>query len=86
MTSLRGICLGGRADIGRYCQCLMQNTNNRFGKHILSLFAPSKLINEPILDHFVLLKIDNFDGQYPRISFLYILYPVNFSNKYSVSR
>ena len=34
--------LSGRADIGRYCQCLMQNTNNCIGKCIFSLFAPSK--------------------------------------------
>ena len=47
----------------------MQNTSDRFGKYIFALFAPSKLINEPILDHFVLLKIDNFDVRYPKISF-----------------
>ena len=69
MTSLRGICLGGRADIGRYCQCFMQNTNNRIGKYIISLFAPSKLTNDPILDHFILLRSDSFDFRYPRISF-----------------
>ena len=72
MTSLREISLGGRADIGRYCQCFMQNTNNRIGKYIFSLFAPStdsKLINDPILDHFILLRSDSFDFRYPRISF-----------------
>ena len=45
------------------------NANNRFGKYIFALFAPSKLINEPILDHFVLLKIDKLDVRYTRISF-----------------
>ena len=37
------------APAGRYCQCLLQNTNNRIGKNIFSLFAPLKLINDPIL-------------------------------------
>ena len=42
---------------------LMQNTNNCIGNYIFSLFVPSKLINEPILDHFILLtrRSDNFD-------------------------
>ena len=28
------------APAGRYCQCLLQNTNNRIGKNIFSVFAP----------------------------------------------
>ena len=39
------------APAGRYCQCLLQNTNNRIGKNIFSLFAPLKLINDPISDN-----------------------------------
>ena len=47
----------------------MQNTNNLIGKNIFSFFAPSKLINEPILDQLYSLKRDNFDVRYPRMSF-----------------
>ena len=34
----------------------------------LSFFARIKFINELAVDHFILLKGDNFDFQYPRIS------------------
>ena len=51
------------APAGRSCQCLMQNTNNRIGKNIFSLFAPLKLINDPVLDnafYFFFLRSENF--------------------------
>lgn len=51
---------------GMYCQCLMQNTNNRIGKNIFSLFASLKLINDPILDNafyfFLKVKTLRFDS------------------------
>ena len=49
------------APAGRYCQCLMQNTNSRLVKNIFSLFASLKLINDPILDCILFFfKSENF--------------------------
>ena len=50
------------APAGRTCQYLMKNTNNRIGKNIFSLFAPLKLINDPILDNalYFFLRSENF--------------------------
>ena len=76
MTSLPGISLSGMANVGRYCQCLMPNTNNRIGNYIFSLFAPSKLINDPILDHFFLEVISRIPLIFPtNISYPYIFLP-----------
>ena len=83
MTSFFSDKLSGRADTGGYCHCLMQNTNNRLGKYISELFVPSKLINEPSLDHFIPSKEPTFMFDIPEFLFS-IPYPVKFCNKYPV--
>ena len=77
------------APAGRSCQCLMQNTNNRIGKNIFSLFAPLKFISDPILDnafYFIFFKKWKLLSSISQNFFLNIPYPDNFFPKYSVSR
>ena len=54
MTSFFSDKLSGKADTGRYCQCLVQNTSHRLARIFFHFLRLPKKVNGPILAHFIL--------------------------------